>query len=285
VQTMLDKVVGAGNATVVVAADMSRESAERVEETFTSPEEALALNESATVEGTGGAGQTAAGVLGPDNIAVPGAAEAGDGETSSSLTRNNAVNKVTESTTIPAGVLTRKTISVALNQTAAAGLDMAGVTDLVATAAGIDEERGDVVTVEVVPFNGAGAAAATEALEAAAAAAEADRFADLIRTAVIALAIALPIIIALAVFAARSKRRKQDVDEAADLADLRSILNEQPSALVTPAYTAIPNVPASPLLIEPNAVDRTRAEIDALAAQDPQRAAEFLRGLMDGQRA
>jgi len=87
------------------------------------------------------------------------------------------------------------------------------------------------------------------------------------------------------VFAARSKRRKQDVDEAADLADLRSILNEQPSALVTPAYTAIPNVPASPLLIEPNAVDRTRAEIDALAAQDPQRAAEFLRGLMDGQRA
>ena len=286
VQTMLDKVVGAGNATVVVAADMSQESAERVEETFESPDGALALNESATVDSTGAAGQTAAGVLGPDNIAVPGAAAAGDGETSSSLTRNNAVNKVTESTTIPAGALTRKTISVALNQGAAKGLDMDGVTALVATAAGIDEERGDVVTVEVVPFNGAGAAEATEALKAAAEAAEADRFADLVRTGLIALAIALPIIIALAVFAARTKRRKQDVDEAADLADLRSILNDtQPAALVTPAYTAIPTVPTSPLLIEPNSIDRTRAEIDALAAQDPQRAAEFLRGLMDGQRA
>jgi flagellar M-ring protein FliF len=162
---------------------------------------------------------------------------------------------------------------------------MQGVTALVATAAGIDEERGDVVTVEVVPFNGAGAAEATQALEAAAAQAEADRFADLVRTGVIALAIALPIIIALAVFAARSKRRRQDEDEAADLADLRSILNEQPAALVTPSYTAIPTVPTSPLVVEPNSIDRTRAEIDALAAQDPQRAAEFLRGLMDGQRA
>jgi len=285
VQTMLDKVVGAGNATVVVSADMSEESAQRVEETFASPDGTLALNESATVDSTGAGGKTAAGVLGPDNIAVPGTAEAADGTTSSTLTRNNAVNKITESTTIPAGVLTRKTISVALNQGAAKGLDMQGVTALVATAAGIDEERGDVVTVEVVPFNGAGAAEATEALEAAAAAAEADRFADLVRTGVIALAIALPIIIALAVFAARSKRRRQEDDEAADLADLRSILNEQPAALVTPSYTAIPTVPASPLLIEPNTVDRTRAEIDALAAQDPQRAAEFLRGLMDGQRA
>jgi len=53
----------------------------------------------------------------------------------------------------------------------------------------------------------------------------------------------------------------------------------------TPLRPAIPSVPTSPLLIEPNSTDRTRAEIDALAAQDPHRAAEFLRGLMDGQRA
>jgi len=287
VQTMLDKVVGAGNATVVVAADMSKESAQRVEETFESPDGTLALNESATVEGTGGTGQTAAGVLGPDNIAVPSEAALGAGDSSStSITRNNAVNKVTESTTIPAGVLTRKTISVALNQGAAKGLDVDDVTALVATAAGIDEERGDVVTVEVVPFNGAGAAEASEALAAADAAASADRFADLVRTGVIALAIALPIIVALAVFAARSKRRKQEVDEAADLADLRSILNDtQPVVAGSPLRAELPTVPTSPLLLEPNSTDRTRAEIDALAAQDPHRAAEFLRGLMDGQRA
>jgi flagellar M-ring protein FliF len=283
VQSMLDKVVGPGNATVAVAADMSKESGSRMEETFESPDGPLAMSESATVEGSGAAGQTAAGVLGPDNIAVPGDAAAAAGENgSSSIVRNNAVNKVTESTTIPAGVLNRKTVSVAINQGAAKGLNVADVTALVSSAAGIDEDRGDVVTVEVVPFNGAGATEAAEALAAAAAAADADRFADLIRTAVIALAIALPIIIALAVFAAKSKRRRQEVEEAADLADLRSILNDtQPAAITTPLRAAIPTVPTSPLLVEPNSIDRTRAEIDALAAQDPQRAAEFLRGLMD----
>jgi flagellar M-ring protein FliF len=283
VQAMLDKVVGTGNATVAVAADMSKESGSRTEETFESPDGPLAMSESATVEGTGAAGQTAAGVLGPDNIAVPTEAAAGGAGTSSStLTRNNAVNKVTESTTIPAGVLSRKTISVAINQGAAKGLDVADVTALVSSAAGIDTERGDVVTVEVVPFNGAGATEAAEALAAAEADANADRFADLIRTAVIALAIALPIVIALAVFSSRSKRRRQEIEEAADLADLRSILHDtQPAAITTPLRAAIPTVPTSPLLIEPNSSDRTRAEIDALAAQDPQRAAEFLRGLMD----
>ncbi|GAB2458104.1 flagellar M-ring protein FliF [Conyzicola lurida] len=281
VQTMLDKVVGTGNATVVVAADMSRESGERVEETFSSPDGTLALSESATVEGGDVAGDTAAGVLGPDNIAVPAEGAEAEATGSSSIVRNNAVNKVTESTTIPAGVLTRKTISVALNQATATGLNVEDITALVSSAAGIDEERGDVVTVEVVPFNGAGAEEAAQALEAAAAAADADRMADLIRTGVIALAIALPVIIAIAVFAARSRRRKQDIEEAADLADLRSILNDtQPEVMATPLRPAIPTVPASPLLIEPN-IDRTRAEIDALAAQDPQRAAEFLRGLMD----
>ena len=49
VQSMLDKIVGPGNASVIVAADMSYESAERVEETFTAPEDSPALNESVKV--------------------------------------------------------------------------------------------------------------------------------------------------------------------------------------------------------------------------------------------
>jgi flagellar M-ring protein FliF len=282
VQTMLDKVVGVGNATVVVAADLSRESGERVEETFTAPEGTPALSESSTTEGTGAAGGTAAGVLGPDNIAVPTPAEAGDGTSSSSVVKNNAVNKLTESTTIPSGTLTRKTVSVALNQGVAKGLDLNDVTDLVSSAAGIDAARGDVVTVEVVPFNGAAATEAAEALAAAEAAAEADRLAGIVRMALIALGIALPVIVAIFVFTSRSRNRKRDTREAIDLADLRNTLHGTTTeAITTPLRAAIPTVPASPLLVESSSADRTRAEIDALASQDPQRAAEFLRGLMD----
>ncbi len=73
IQGMLDRVVGPGNATVAVAADMSKESAERTEETFTDPKGKPALVESEKKENYkgNGSGGPAAGVLGPDNIAVP----------------------------------------------------------------------------------------------------------------------------------------------------------------------------------------------------------------------
>ena len=281
VQAMLDKVVGPGNATVVVAADMSSQSGQRVEETFTSPEGAPALSESTVTEGTGGAGDTAAGVLGPDNIAVP-ADDLEDGSSaSSSVVRNNAVNKVTESTTIPAGVLERKTISVAIDEATADGLGVDEITALVAAAAGIDEERGDVVTVEVVPFNGAGSAEAAEALAEAEAQQNADRVAGIVTAGVIALAIAVPIIVALAVLAARTRRRRQEAEEAVELADLRSILEDTQGAKSVPNRT-IPLAASTVVLpVETSSTSRTRAEIDLLSTQDPQRAAEFLRGLMD----
>src|SRR4051794_36070302 len=159
VQAMLDKVVGPGNASVVVAADMSSESAERVEESFTTPDDAPALNESTSTEEYTGSGAGSSGVLGPDNIAVPDGAD-GDGTfNSESSTRNNAVNKVTENRTIPSGVLNRQTVSVAVDQAAAAGVSMDNLTSLVSTAAGIDTQRGDQVTVEVMPFNATGAQA------------------------------------------------------------------------------------------------------------------------------
>jgi flagellar M-ring protein FliF len=281
VQAMLDKVVGPGNATVVVSADMSSQSAQRVEETFTAPEGDPALSESTVTEGTGGAGDTAAGVLGPDNIAVP-ADDLGDGATaSSSVVRNNAVNKVTESTTIPSGALERKTISVAIDAGTADGFGVNEITALVSAAAGIDEDRGDVVTVEMVPFNGAGSAEAAEALAAAEAEENADRIAGIVTAGVIALAIGIPIIVAFAVLAGRAKRRRQQADEAADLADLRSILDDTRAAKPVPNRT-IPMAATTALLpVEPTSTDRTRAEIDLLSTQDPQRAAEFLRGLMD----
>ncbi|MBD8729120.1 flagellar basal-body MS-ring/collar protein FliF, partial [Frigoribacterium sp. CFBP 13707] len=77
VQAMLDKVVGVGNSSVVVAADLDQDAGTRVTESFSQPTTGpIALSESSTTEqygaGAAGAGGTGAtGVLGPDNIAVP----------------------------------------------------------------------------------------------------------------------------------------------------------------------------------------------------------------------
>ncbi|MEV7646583.1 flagellar basal-body MS-ring/collar protein FliF [Arthrobacter sp. NPDC089319] len=295
VQTMLDRVVGPGNSSVVVAADMNYESAERVEETFTTPDGAPALNESTETEEYEGSGGGAAGVLGPDNIAVPGDA-AGDGTfTSESETKNNALNKVTETRAIPAGAINRQTVSVALDADAAGALNLANIEGLVTTAAGINADRGDQVTVELVPFNTAGAQDAAEALAAAQAAEEAARQAELIRTAIITAGIVLLVIIALLVYARWSRRQNREPVDLGELQDFQPEIEApqdlqlpapkpvivEPIPVVAPSTTALELTGPPELSDEQKDMNRKRAEIDALAAQEPDKTADFLRSLMD----
>ncbi len=294
VQAMLDKVVGPGNATVVVAADVSQNSGQRTTETFTTPDGSPALSVSAQSDGTGGstASGMSAGILGPDNIAVPSATSTAGPTTgtttgttgATSITKNNAINKLTEQTTIPAGAITRQTVSVAVNK-AVAGINKANLISLVNAAAGIDKTRGDSVAIELVSFNTAGVTAATKALAAADAAASADRTAGLIRTAVTALAIALPIIVALFLISRRFRSRSQEdreLQEMTELAELRAMMSDQTRPIALTAHEPPPALTYTQVpLVEPGDTERKRAEIDALAGKDPERTAEILRGLMD----
>ena len=282
VQSMLDRVVGPGNATVVVAADMNYESAQRVEESFSNPGDTPALNESTSTETSSGSGQTAAGVLGPDNIAVPsGSAPDAGSFSSESATRNNAVNKVTESRTIPAGALNRQTVSVALNAKVAGKLDIDKVTDLVAAAAGINADRGDTATVKIVSFNDAGAAEATAALNASKQAAADALMGDLLRTGIITVGIVLLAALGFIFFARRSRRQDR---EPIDIGALDEAVAPRLSVSLPPAPVHDTSFELTPPL-QPDSgrvdIDRKRADIDALAATDPERTAQFLRGLMD----
>ncbi len=294
VQAMLDKVVGPGNSTVVVAADLNLESGSKTSETYTTPTDAPAINESTTTErdGSGSADGTTAGVLGPDNIAVPGPTDApsasgttDNGITSQQVTRNNAINKVTEQTTIPAGELTKQTVSVAINSAAAKNVNVKDITSLVNAAAGIDKKRGDSVSVQMVSFNSAGAVAAASQLAEQQKAEAADRMSDLIKTGLIILGISIPAIIIAIMIMKRARKRSQELQEARDLGELdelRAMMTDQtvPMELTPPVapnaltYTQLPP-------IEPGDADRKRAEIDALAGADPARTAEILRGFMD----
>jgi flagellar M-ring protein FliF len=307
VQTMLDKVVGVGNSSVVVAAQLDSNSGTRVTERFTEPESGpLALNESTTTEqyGAGGAGDGTGqtGVLGPDNIAVPAGADgeaadgaAGDGYVNESATKNNAVDKVTETMSVPSGTVARQTVSVALNATAAQGVNMQSIRDLVDSAAGIDGARGDTVDVAMVDFDTTAAAAAQEALAAADAAAATEAMWSTIRTASIVGVIALAAIIALIVFARRSRRQaREDVDlgelAAANAAqtwdatmrlDLDAASGRSMLAGDDSATQMLPVVEAPEPSPEAVSAERRRAEVDALAERDPAKTAELLRGLMD----
>lgn len=291
VQQMLDTVVGPGNATVTVVAEIDRSVNERVEETYTPAEGTPPLTEEVREQNSNGS-TSEAGVLGPDNIAVPNGN--GDGTyTNTEETRTNAVNKATESTSTPAGTLLRQSVSVAVDAGAGGDLSSAQLSDLVATAAGIDRTRGDELAVELVAFSQTDAEAAQAALQAAKDAEEGARQAALLNTVIVAAAIAIPLIAAIAALIVRSRRKARGADE------FDQLFGDRPaelSALSADAPTAVLEAPTTPLAFlepvpdldpdpEPEpaqiSLERRRAEIAALTRQDPQRTAELLRTLID----
>ncbi|WP_284982074.1 flagellar basal-body MS-ring/collar protein FliF [Arthrobacter sp. efr-133-TYG-118] len=295
VKAVLDRVVGPGNATVAVAADVTAESAQQRSETFSTAKDAAPLSETTKTEKYTGTGGGASGVLGPDNIAVPGGTNGNGTFDSSDTTKNNAVNKVTEDRTIPQGAVKRQTISVAINQSAAAGLNVNSVKALVTSAAGVDPTRGDVVTVEVLPFSTSAADAAAQALGAAKAQADAKQQSDLMNTLILAgsilLAVVALIVVVLILLRRRQSREPVDLGERIDYEMLPQAVST-PALEGPPATTAIELPPAHPVPALPisglpipgaEALDgeRRRARIEAMVAENPARTADYLRGLMD----
>jgi flagellar M-ring protein FliF len=292
VQQMLDTVVGPGNATVTVVAEIDHSVNERVEETYTPAEGAPPLSEQSRTDRQNGSSSNA-GVLGPDNIAVPSAE--GDGTSESTETsKTNAVNKSTQSTSTPAGTLLRQSVSVAVDAGAGGDLSTAQLSDLVETAAGIDTERGDAITVELVSFSQTSSEAAQAALQAAKDAEGAERQSVLLNTLIIAAAIAIPLLAGVIALIMRSRRRNSAAGE------FDQLFGDRPPALSAldagAATTAIDQAPTTPLAFlettpdpepEPDpepaqvSLERRRAEIDSLTRQDPKRTAELLRTLID----
>lgn len=307
VQDLLDTTLGVGNASVVVSATMNQNSGTRTSESYTTPTTGpVALNESSTTEqygsGSGAAGSGATGVLGPDNIAVPnGSASSGtgdDGYTNESATKNNAVDHTTETTQLPAGGLSRQTISVALNSkaTAVQNANLQSINDLVSAAAGVDQTRGDQVRVAMMDFDTSTADRAAKALKEQQQADQQEALWSSIRTAGIVVG-ALLALIALFVFLAR-RSRKQD-REAVDLGELDAFAGDtfqlplavdgadrstlQAGDAPTVALPTMPHddAPTEILTTEEITAERRRQDISALAERDPKRTAELLRGLLD----
>ncbi|MCS3444327.1 flagellar basal-body MS-ring/collar protein FliF [Microbacterium phyllosphaerae] len=298
VSKMLDTIVGPGNATVTVSADVANSTSERMEETYSAPEGELSASEQTKTETyTGGEGG-GTGVLGPDNIAVPNNAEGSGAYEFEETSRDNAVNKSTEKTVTPAGEVTRQTVSIALNRGTVTGVTANQIEALVASAAGIDVERGDEIAVEFVEFNQTGATAAQAALQAAEAERSAQMQQELLKSAIVGGSILLAVII-LVVFLVvrrRMKRRvlytddgpieyfatvteseEQKLKSLRGLKDADAIVPTAPTRLLPSASVDFDDEPEPDKVL----VERRRREIDELAKREPDAIATALADLMD----
>lgn len=180
-RAMVEKMVGAGHVDVRVSAELDTSRTERVEDHY-DPKSAVVRSEERTVErGVDDPGAT--GVPGaesnlPNGSAKPGApaaAAAADGgapaaaptaaaastpgSTRESHTRNFEVDHVVEKRFIAAGSLRRMTVAVVVDGLPSGAAprsreEMDKISALVRSAVGADERRGDVVTVESMPFLG-----------------------------------------------------------------------------------------------------------------------------------
>lgn len=284
---LLDPLVGPGRSAVTVTAELDFDEQHRTTEEFSPATDAPPLASSRTEESYTGTGGGATGVLGPDNIAVP-EGTSGDGtysSTSEDLT--NAVNKTTEVTTAAPGSVRRQSVAVTVDTAAAGGLDMAALREAVAAAAGIDTERGDTLSVQRMAFDTSQADQAAAALAAADdAAAAAARRTQLVEIGVAALLVVALVVLALVLRARR--RRRRDDDGLVDVGEVPAAPAAPGPAWLPGATTAVlpaldedelpmlPSPPEAPSV--PTPVERKRAELEALADEQPEELADLLRG-------
>lgn len=283
-QAMIDRVVGPGHSEVRLTADLDFDQTKTTTEKFTDSG-AKPTAGSRTTEKFTGNGAATGGVLGPDNIAVPGGTNGTGNYEKTTQTENNALNRVVEERASAPGAVRKLNVAVLLDAKTSGTANPEQIQALVASAVGLDTKRGDTVVVDSLPFDETAAASAAEELAAAKKAeAAADRN-QMIMTALKYLGAAL-ILLMLWLFArkrlARAARNEADRREIEALQAALLAQNET-RELAGIAGVDPSGVPVGELM--PSAAVAARSDVGALVKSQPEEVAQLLRGWLADRRS
>lgn len=283
-QEMLDRIVGPGMAVVRVRADLDFDKRESQTKTYNNDPDNPPLSESNNTETYTGQGAAVGGVLGPD--AQPGATN--DNETNyekESSTVNNAVGESVETVQNAPGAVNRLTVSVVVDEEAALAADQGDIEALVANAVGLDEERGDAITVAAMPLDTTLAEAAAEDIAAAKADKKAAEMQALIRNGVIGGVLALFALIFW--WTNRRRRKAAQVVNTPTAAPTSRMTPEQQAELDAIRAELAKAQSRSDGMSEVEIVRRqsVRSEITDMITSSPDEAAAMLRGWLVEEKA
>ncbi len=219
VQQMLDRVFGPGKTVVRVSAQLDYDTRETTREVYLSSPAVTPLSEATSREvyGKGAAGVGGQlGVISPTLTPyAPGAS--GQDYLKEERTVNNAVGKELVTEKAAPGAVERLSIAVVLDATTLGATDAARVQQIVASAAGVNADRGDVVQVDKLPFDTASVEAAKAELDQAEASARTAQYVDMGQKAGLVL---LAVIVAIVMMIRRRKSTPASVAvSASDLPD------------------------------------------------------------------
>lgn len=173
VRAMLERVVGVGRADVRVTADLDPARVEHLEEHYDPARTVLRSEERSVERQSGEVDESVAGVPGAESNLPTGSAKDSAAKTAASSssaplpgtapvreshTRNYEVDRVTDKRVLAGGALRRLTVAVVLDGVKGEGggersrEELDRLAALVRSAAGVSDARGDVVTLESMPF-------------------------------------------------------------------------------------------------------------------------------------
>ncbi len=277
-QSILDTVLGTGNARVSVRADLDMSQRDSTATTHAYTEGTPPESEQTSRETYTGDGTAVGGVLGPENTADAADGTGGGQATyeTESTTANNSVDETVTNTVTAPGEVRRVTVAVVLNDTVAGALNQAQVEDLVGNAVGLDAARGDDISVASLAFDTSAADAAAAEMTAAREAEQQAQMWSLIRTGGIALGIALLVLVVWL----RSRRRGGDEedDEEYPLELDEGVLAELERLRVASARDDTAVLDSRALELEAAERQRVRGEISTMVSERPDEVAQMLRG-------
>ena len=274
-QSMLDRVVGAGNSTVQVTARLDFDSTVTNRTDYQVDKEggpSSTTTSEETYDGPATAG-VGGGVVGPDGQMDP--TGAGDGASSyekRQQTKDVPVDVVQERRQTQPGAIENLHVGVALDAATTQAYSADEVRRLVVDTVGIDKQRGDTVRVAQMPFNRAAEDAANAELAAAAAAKASEARASTLRTGLIAGMVVLLVALAAVQSRRRAKARQRATTYVVE--QIRQVGAHRAEALEATDLLALEQ--AEP--VEESEEERLRQELDALIEKQPDDVASLLRG-------
>lgn len=284
VQSMLDRVVGAGNSAVQVTANLNFDKTVTDTTRYFSEPDTPPLSESETTETyTAPNGAAGGGVVGPDGQLDPGAAAGGAdaGATTDyrkrTRTADNSVNREVEHREAAPGAVESLNVGIVLDAEAAGGMNPEAISDLVTSGLGIDQRRGDTIEVSVLPFDRSAEELAAEELAAAEAAAEEAEMMSLIKNGGLAL-----LVLAILLLAYLRGRKRNKAREDATTYMVEQLRRDAVERTKTPVIDTPPAAALALDVRDPKPVtDMTaemRNEITAMVERQPEDVASLLRG-------
>jgi flagellar M-ring protein FliF len=275
-------VLGPGRSVVSVRAEVDLAERETTSETYTYEPGTPPVSESNTTESYTGSGTPVGGVLGPENM-PDAAANAGGGDSAyekKSTTANNAVGKTTEVTQNAPGDIKRMTVSVVMDEAVAANLNQQQMRDLMTTGVGLDEARGDDITVATLPFDTTAADAAAADMEAAREAEVSEQMWSMIRTGAIAAGIALIVLLVWL-----RSRRRGEVEEDYEPLELSDDMLAELDRLRIHSTRQEALVDNRAMELEAAERQKVRGEISTMVSERPDEVAAMLRGWLSENKA